>query len=68
MCTLGDPTGAMRRQVDKNGKLAVDLLLFDGGRPETPSGSVLRESLLMDRRKDVLDEVNRYNSVDLFCP
>lgn len=65
---LGGPMGAMRRQVDRNGKLAVDLLLFDGGRPETPTGSVLRESLLMDGRKDVLDEVNRYNPIDLFCP
>lgn len=52
------PRPAPTSQMDNNGKLAVELLFdFEGGRPNTPSGSRLREGLLMDQRKDFLDEV-----------
>lgn len=55
---LPRPHAAATPQLDNNGKLAVELLFdFEGGRPNTPSGSRLREGLLMDQRKDFLDEV-----------
>lgn len=45
-------------KTDVNGKLAVELLFqFDRGRLNTPSGSKEKEALLMDQRKDLLDEV-----------
>ncbi|CAM9227437.1 unnamed protein product, partial [Discosporangium mesarthrocarpum] len=43
-------------QVDNNGKLAVELLYEKRARPGTPTGSSLRESLIMERRRDVLRE------------
>ncbi|CAM9256179.1 unnamed protein product [Ascophyllum nodosum] len=44
-------------QVDINNKLAIDLLLaFDNGRPNIPSGSREKESLLMEQRKGILAE------------
>lgn len=47
-----------RLQVDNNDKLAIDLLFaFDNGRLNTPSGSSLKESLLIDKRKEILEEV-----------
>lgn len=45
-------------KTDLNGKLAVELLFgFDGGRPNTPSGSREKEGLLMEQRKDIMAEV-----------
>lgn len=45
-------------QPDMNGKLAVEhLFCFEGGRPNTPSGSREKEGLLIDQRKEILTEV-----------
>lgn len=53
-------------QADLNGKLAVELLFaFSGGRPNTPSGSGLKESFLMDRRRDILDDVRWAKNIEI---
>ncbi|CAM9411790.1 unnamed protein product, partial [Sphacelaria rigidula] len=52
-------------QVDRNGKLAVELLFaFEGGRPNGSSGSSLKEMLLMDQRRDILEEVRKQQDLE----
>eukprot|EP00904_Undaria_pinnatifida_P002728 jgi/Undpi1/12456/HiC_scaffold_5.g02127.m1 len=52
-------------QTDRNGKMAVELLFdFEGGRPNTPSGSREKEGLLMDKRKDILAEDRRQQDLE----
>ncbi|CAM9247611.1 unnamed protein product [Laminaria digitata] len=52
-------------QTDRNGKLAVQLLFdFEGGRPNTPSGSREKEGLLMDKRKDILEEDRKQQDLE----
>eukprot|EP00752_Nemacystus_decipiens_P009918 g8850.t1 len=52
-------------QTDLNGKLAVELLFsFEGGRPNTPSGSKEKEGLLMDQRKEIMAEARERQDVE----
>ncbi|CAM9120498.1 unnamed protein product, partial [Hapterophycus canaliculatus] len=52
-------------QTDMNGKLAVEhLFCFEGGRPNTPSGSREKEGLLIDQRKEILTEARKRHDVE----
>ncbi|CAM9751446.1 unnamed protein product, partial [Choristocarpus tenellus] len=46
-------------QVDRNGKLAVELLIENRARPHTPSGSNKRETMLIEQRRDNFNEARK---------